>query len=104
MIPGGLIHRGQLDSVIEGAISKLGPEVVQVTYRFDEDSTGDPSIYFRIVLTDAAAKVEILTDTTGRIINTLFDEIRPIENWGLNAYFSFATQSEQQARIDRKRA
>jgi hypothetical protein len=100
MIPGGLIHRGQLDSVIEDAIAKLGPDVAHAAYRVREDSTGDPSIFFRITLTDAAARRDILMDTTHRIRTTLFDELRPIENWGLHPYFNFRSQSERENRRD----
>lgn len=100
MVPRGFVHQGQLDSEIKSAVRKLGPEVVHVTYRLSEDSTGEPSIFFRIVLTDAATREDILTETTGRIATILFDEIRPIENWRLHPYFNFSSESEQKRQKD----
>jgi hypothetical protein len=97
---GILVHYGQLDAVIKSAVAKLGPEVVHVAYQRREDSTGDPSIFFRIVLTDDAAREEILTDITDRIETTLFDEVRPGEDWGLNSYFNFRSESEQKNHAD----
>jgi len=98
----GIVHQGQLDAEIENAVHKLGPEAVHVTHSIGANSTGDPSIFFRVVLTDAASREETLTETTGRIASILFDEVRPIENWGLHPYFNFRSQSEQQKRNDPK--
>jgi hypothetical protein len=44
------------------------------------DSTGEPSIFFRIVLTDPATKEETLTEVTERIAKLLVNEIMPMEN------------------------
>ena len=98
MVPSGFVHQGQLDAEIKTAISKLGPNAVQVSYRLGEDSTGDPSIFFRIVLADSAAKEDTLADVTSQIATALFEEIRPIENWGLHPYFNFRSHSEEQKR------
>jgi hypothetical protein len=100
IVPAGLVHRGQLDIEIKTAVGKLGPEATHVSYSLGEDSTGEPSIFFRIVLTDTAAGEENLADITGRIATALFNEIRPIENWGLHPYFNFRSVSEQQRRKD----
>lgn len=100
MVPSGFVHQGQLDAEIKNAVEKLGPEAVHVSYNLGADSTGEPSIFFRIVLADAAVREDTLTEITGRIAATLFDEIRPIENWGLHPYFNFRSQSDQQRRRD----
>jgi hypothetical protein len=100
MVPSGFVHQGQLDADIKNAVRKLGPEAVDVFYSVGTDSTGEPSIFFRVVLTDAATREDTLTEITGRIATILFDEVRPIENWGLHPYFNFRSQSEQQRRKD----
>ena len=100
IVPSGFVNHGQLDAEIKDAVGKLGPEAVNVAYSRGEDSTGEPSIFFRIVLADAATREETLTEITGRIAMTLIDEVRPIENWGLRPYFNFRSQSEQQSRKD----
>ena len=100
IVPSGFVHQGQLDVEIKRALRKLGPEAVHVAYSVGTDSTGEPSIFFRVVLTDASTTEDILTETTGRVATILFDEIRPIENWGLHPYFNFRSESEQQRRRD----
>ena len=100
MVPTGLVHQTQLANEIAKSIRKLGKDVVRVNYSLGTDSTGEPSIFFRIVLTDAASREDKLAEVTGRIESILFDEIRPYENWGLLPYFSFRSKSEQQKRND----
>lgn len=94
IIPGGLVYQKELAAEIEKARAKLGPEAVQLTYRVTEDSTGDPAIFFRIVLTDRAAREETLHDITEGMITTLLADVKPIEDWGLHPYFNFSSQSE----------
>ena len=93
----GLIHQRELDAQIERAKASLGPEVVRVAYRIGEDATGAASIFFRITLTDWATAEDVITDITARVATILFDQVRPLENWGLRPYFNFRGTSGQQA-------
>jgi len=96
----GFVHQGQLAAEVEKAIHKLGQEAVHVSYSIGEDATGEPSIFFRIVLPDADSREDRLGDATRHIATILFDEIRPLENWGLIPYFNFRSQTEQQKSND----
>jgi len=100
MVPTGIVHQSPLANEIAKAIRKLGKETVRVNYSMGTDSTGEPSIFFRIVLTDAASREDKLAEVTDRITTILFDEMRPYENWGLLPYFSFRSKSEQEKRND----
>lgn len=100
MVPTGSIRQSDLANETAKAIRKLGKEVVRVRYNLGTDSTGEPSIFFRIVLADAASREDKLAAVTGRIATILFDEIRPHEQWGLLPYFSFRSKSEQEKRND----
>jgi hypothetical protein len=98
--PAGLIHQRELDTQIERAKASLGPEVAHVAYRIGEDSTGAASIFFRITLRDSATAENVITDVTGRVATILFDQVRPVEDWGLRPYFNFRGESDQQKRPD----
>lgn len=87
-----LIDQRQLAAAIEGARTKLGPEVVQLAYSVGEDSAGDSAIFFDVTLADWAASEVTLTDMTEGIVTTLLNEVQPIENWGLHPYFNFRGQ------------
>jgi hypothetical protein len=100
-VPAGFVNQAQLAQDVNAAIRSLSPqEVVRVAYSISHDSTDDPAIFFRIVLTDPASREDRLADVTGRVASTLFDSVRPIENWGLTPYFSFRSFSEQRMRND----
>lgn len=99
-VPSAYVNRSQLTKVVERAIRKVGKDAVQVNYNFDTDSTGDPALFFRIVLTDAASREDRLRESTERIESVLWDEIQPIENWGLFAYFNYRSKSEQEKLKD----
>jgi len=99
-IPVGFIHQSALQETIDKAKSVLGPEVWHVAYRVGEDNTGAPSIFFRITMQDFAMTEATVSDFTGRVATALFDQIRPLENWGLRPYFNFRSVSEQQKRPD----
>jgi hypothetical protein len=100
-VPTGFVNQAQLAQSVNDAIRSLNPEeVVHVAHSIGNDSTDEPAIFFRIVLTDAASREDRLADVTGRVESTLFDSIRPVENWGLTPYFSFRSFSEQRMRDD----
>ena len=94
MVPSGFVDQAQLSSEVRRAISMLGPEVVRVEHSVGADTSGEPAIFFRIVLTDLASREETLADVSGNIARFFFDELRPYENWGLYPYFSFRSESE----------
>jgi hypothetical protein len=100
IVPNGFVNQTQLANAVTKAIRKLGKEAVRVNYNISTDSSGEPAIVFRIVLSDAASREDKLAEVTGRIETILFDEIRPYENWGLFPYFSFRSKSEQAIRND----
>ena len=94
-IPTSPVNQTQLDKAVVKAIRKLGKEVVRVKYSFGEDWTGDPAIFFRIVLSDAASREGGLADVANRIMTVIYDELRPYEDWGLLPYFNYRSKSEQ---------
>jgi hypothetical protein len=84
-----MVNRAHLAQSVNAAMQSLNPqEVVHVAYSIGSDST------------DAASREDRLSDVTCRVESSLFNSIRPIENWGLTPYFSFRSFSEQAIRND----
>jgi predicted transcriptional regulator len=97
------VNQTQLTQSIDASIRSLNPEeVVHVAYNIGNDSTDDPAIFFRIVLTDPASREDRLAEVTQRVEAAIVDSIRPMEDWGLFPYFSFRSFSEQRALSDPK--
>lgn len=63
-------------------------------YAFAEDVQGSVSLFFRIVISDAASTPAKLRETTQRIIGKVLHEIKADE-LGLQTYFNFRSKSEQ---------
>jgi hypothetical protein len=100
VVPTGFVHQAQLSTAVDRAVLKLGDQVVRVRHSIGSDTSGEPAIFFRIILPDSAVQEATLADVTGRIATTLFEELRPYENWGLTPYFRFRGDSEQMLRND----
>jgi hypothetical protein len=92
-VPSGYVHQGQLDAIVKEAAALLGPEVRQLTFSIGPDSTDEPSIFFRILLSDVAVREETIVDVTRRIAEVLRATVRPLEDWGLRPYFNYRTES-----------
>jgi hypothetical protein len=97
-VPAHFVPQAEIDAEVDRAIHKLGPEVIRVRHRIGSDHDGDPSIYFRIVISDSAARRESIGTSTQRITNYLNNQLQPLGNWGLIPYFSFRSESEQATR------
>jgi hypothetical protein len=89
------IHRAELDQAINDLRPELGPDVVDLTYTLGEDWSGEPAIFFRIVLSDRAARRDQLYKLTSEIQNMIVQHIEPLEQWGVLPYFSYRSQAEQ---------
>jgi hypothetical protein len=70
-------------------------EVVKWDYAFDTDWSGEPAIFFRVVLTDAASDPQTLGRITTAFIKAITQNVDPLNEWDLLPYYSFRSQSEQ---------
>jgi hypothetical protein len=77
------------------ALAPYPSGVVNLRYSVDSDWSGDPAIFFWITLSDEAARREVLSQTSRRIMDSITQRLDPIGQWGLIPYFSFRSQSEQ---------
>ena len=88
------INPAQIAKALRRAERALAPDVVRIRYTLRDDSTGDPSIFFRVVLSDkAASKESKLGEITERIEFTINNKVKPDE-LGLYSYFNFRSLSE----------
>lgn len=99
VIARGVVQQAELAKAVEEIQPLLGPDVVRMTYKLDEDWSGDSSIYFRVVLSDRASQRSELLAATSRISSTVVDQLRPLEEWGLLPYFNYRSRTEQAARL-----
>ena len=95
----GLVDQSKIRAGAKRAERALAPDVVRIMFGLAEDSTGQISLFFRIVISDDAAKPNRLRESTQRIIAKVSKEIKADE-LGLESYFNFRSRSEQAALKD----
>lgn len=94
-IPRGVAERKELAAAIAKVERKLGKDVVRLRYNVHENWSGEPAIYFQVLLTDQASKPPRLHKTASRIRNMIEEQVDPINSWGLFSYYYFRSKSEQ---------
>jgi hypothetical protein len=94
IVPRGLVDQAKIKAGVDRAKRALQPDVVRIMYSFAEDWTGKVSLFFRIVISDAAAAPSRLAENAQRIQRKILAEIKA-EDLGIQTYFNFRSQSEQ---------
>src|SRR6266852_4690807 len=88
--------QAEIDAAVAAVVSELAPDVVRIRYNIGEDHTGDPSIFFRIVLSDNATTPRRFRKTTRDVEARLEERVDP-DQFGLFPYFNFRSRSETEA-------
>lgn len=96
-LPRAFIHPREFADAVEKVERKLAASVVRIRHELDYDSTGDPAVYFRIVMPDGSLTKDRSMKTTTYVSNVIVEELDLGERWGIRPYFSFRSQSEQEA-------
>ncbi len=76
---------------------KLRDHVVRIRHTLDYDSTGDPAVYFRVIMPDSSLTRDKFLEATRYVSFVIEQELQPQEQWGVFPYFRFRSQSEQEA-------
>jgi len=90
----GFVNQSQIASAVKRAARALAPDVVRIRYSLDGDWTGEPSVFFRVVLSDEASAETDLSGVAQRIALKILNEVKA-EELGLNPYFNYRSFSEQ---------
>jgi hypothetical protein len=95
LVPSGIVNQRQVAAAVQRAADSLAPDVVRIRHAVTLDSTGAAAIFFRILLSDQASREDRLYETTQRISRRILDIVKPMEKFGMEAYFNFRSASEQ---------
>jgi hypothetical protein len=97
----GFVDQAQLKKEVAEAAKTLSTrEVRDVQFSLGTDSSGEPAIFFGILLTQYGSRESRLGDVTGRVATGIFDAIQPYNRWGLQPYFSFTSDPAHYASPD----
>jgi len=91
----GVAQSEKLAAAIANLELRLRPDVVRIRHTVGEDSSGQPAIFFRVLLSDRASRPDRLRQVTRKVRNLVFQDIDPVNSCGLVPYLRFRSQSEQ---------
>jgi hypothetical protein len=73
---------------------ELAPDVVRIRFKVAKDWSEEPAVYFRVILSDEAARRDRLADVTELVREKLSGELR-LDELDHMSYFRFRSWSEQ---------
>jgi hypothetical protein len=96
----GFVNEAAIDSAVRKVEDLFAPQLVRIQYTLENNHYGDPSISFRVLVSDDAAHdIDQLYALSKKISHALINEAATHEI-GLQAYFSYRTVSEQEKLRD----
>ena len=98
-VPTAFVHQAQFGAAVTQAFQRLVPDVVSIVSNLGNDWSGEPAVFFLVILSDAASSRERLLSTSHRVEQVIGEEVQPLERWGVLPYFNYRSQTEQ-ARLD----
>jgi hypothetical protein len=87
-IPTGFVNQQEIEAAVQRAEQALAPTIVRIRSDLGADWTGDPSIFFRIVISDEFAKKPKLSHIAQEVALKLTNEVKTDE-FGLMHSFIF---------------
>ena len=95
IIPKALAQQGRFAAAVAEVERLLHPNVVRIQHEFGDDWTGEPSVFFMVILSDAASRRDQLLTIANEVSTAVVQRVAPLEEWEVLPYFSFRSQSEQ---------
>lgn len=92
-LPSAIARQVEIDAAIQSVQRTVGPDVVRIRYEINEDWSGQWAIFFRVVLTDDAARHR-LRDVATKVVSELARQL-DFPGMGLFPYHNFRSESEQ---------
>jgi hypothetical protein len=87
----------EIGRIVHEVAKKFAPDVQWIRYSIDSDWSGDQAIFFRIMLSDEAARRSRIRPLTRRVEAALAEQVDPVAHDYL-FYYNYRSRSEQ-ARI-----
>ncbi|HTR39870.1 MAG TPA: hypothetical protein VMH80_28550 [Bryobacteraceae bacterium] len=93
-VPRAFVHQAEFQGAVARAARKLGRDVVNVIPTLGDDWTGEPAVFFMVILVDSATRRDLLLNNVNKVSQTLIEQVQPLEEWGVYPYFNFRSESE----------
>jgi len=98
-VPTAFAQQARFEAAVARAAQSLAPHVVGIIPTLGNDWSGEPAVFFMVILADSATRRDRLLSISNRVEQTIVQHVQPLEQWGVLPYFNFRSQSEQ-AKLD----
>jgi hypothetical protein len=98
-VPTAFAQQARFQAVVARVAKDLAPHVVNIIPTLGNDWSGEPAVFFMVILADFASRRDQLLSISNRVEQAIIEQVQPLEQWGVLPYFNFRSQSEQ-ARLD----
>jgi hypothetical protein len=92
-LPSAVTKQAEIQAAIDVVEKNLEPDVVRIRYEIGQDWSGQWAVFFRIVLSDDAAKRK-LRDVANKVVWGLERQL-DFPGMGVSPYHNFRSVSEQ---------
>jgi len=92
--PPAFVRQSQFYAAVARVAQILAPDVVGISPTLGNDWSGEPTVFFMVILADSATQRDGLLRITNNASETIVREVQPLEQWGVLPYFNFRGQSE----------
>jgi hypothetical protein len=92
-LPSAVSKRAEIEAAIERVRQDIGSDVLRIRYEIDRDWSGEWAIFFRVVLTDDAARHRLRAIGT-QVVRGLAREL-DFPGMGVYPYHNYRSESEQ---------
>ena len=96
-VPSAFAQQVQFRSAVNSAAQQLRPHVIDVSFTLGNDWSGEPAVFFMVILSSAASQRGQLLRVTNQVSNAIVQTVQPLEQWGVLPYFNFRSEAEQAA-------
>lgn len=92
-VPTAFVQQAGFQAAVERAAANLSPHVVDIIATLGNDWSGEPAVFFMVILADFAARRDQLLQISNRVEQAISQQVQPLEQWGVLPYFNFRSQS-----------
>jgi hypothetical protein len=94
-VPTAFAQQDRFQAAVARAAQGLAPQVVEIVSTFGNDWSGEPAVFFMVILADTATGRDQLLSVANHVSEVIIQQVQPLEQWGVLPYFNFRSQSEQ---------
>ena len=95
IIPRARSRTAEFAAAVAEVERQLVPDVVRIRFTLGEDWTGDPAVFFKIVVPDDVFTSGRISPVSLRISQAITLTVEPLEEWGVMPYFNYRSESGQ---------